>query len=360
MSEQTYIPNYIIDGCALASNNINIIQNNLLDLCHDEYIIYWDFVPKELIIGNGYILINECAKNNSFSCLKYLIERGISLSLVHKNIWSLLTWAITSNSNKFLREFKKDNYLGCELKKIPSTNCQIIVKTKNIEGFKIFFDDYQYMPELSEYFFQIAYENDNFEILQYLYEKYNFNLSVLNRTFNFQRYIFDAKSFIWLFEKIKYNLNNQEIIQILSNKSLCKEILEYIEKINIFNDNELISIYLKCFENLLYSIQNNPARNENCLLIKEHTFYYLYEKLRKDISNDYRKEIFNKLKYSRTQSFVQICKFLIEEGIVIEDFRELYYDYYNYIKTIRERAEYVDNICKRREKTKSQPSLVYL
>lgn len=341
------VPTYIIPSEYVSKGYQGKIIECVKELCCDEYMEYLKMIPKQFIISNESILLNECARNNSKLATEYIWDIN-KKEITCSHLYNLLAHATNLNYNYQLKE-EYINWL-LDMKQFEDLEVKIDDNVLNncleLNNLKLFLKVYytiNYSEQCIMEVFETAFSFNKIKFVEIIYEilliKYKNNNKMRDEliTILSKDEYYNFECFIWLYEKIKDQVTNELLKKIYINNFNYVDKMIFIEsKINL--DSMEINKALKKYLFISNSIGNPNEHDSNKLL---NSFIHLYYKANLDSiqTKNFFEKFYDKnnvrYKYNRYISIKNICHFLIDEGVIIDDFRNQAYDYYSLKEQIK-------------------------
>lgn len=354
------IPNYLISYDAILSYKSAEILESLMDLCCDEYYYHLKFIPANFMKKSIAGMFVECAKNNSVICFEYLN----SLRLVENNKlltnYSIIENAIIYNSFKFIEHLiikyiNKNKYLfdssyfNCSI--INENHIMLAINKNNIDVCKLLLS-YTHLrnkllkPNYLIDIFKIKFFENNLDICKFILE---YEPEILLKNHDWLKHIFGFEG-IQIYSKIYDNIDTYKWFYFLNKKKLDETNFSelYLNKILTVS---FISVKIKnfiseqydcetieltpMFKTSIYASLNTLLSNSlsniynyNISKLIFELFKYFYDKLKEfGIQVDLIKH-YNDIKDIKNTLVKNIIYVFIEDGLVIDNFKDLCYDYY--------------------------------
>lgn len=354
------LPSYIIDPKLIYLNKTNIIIDTIFDLCCDEYFCYLEEIPKDYILKLNKLdkFICVSALNGSQKCFEYLISLeetkykslnkvSVYISILESackgNQTDFIIWYL--NNDIFIDNIIKPKLLITKYKKgiTPSMNVAYDLLNHTLY-WTIHHDNFEIFKELEKIIIiekclysilkSIIKENKN-NFFDYIIEKYNNSLvcSELKKIFLEPVIIHDNILFNKIYELIRSQIVSKDIDRFIISNINNLNIIKRFE-IHLVNNKKLtFNIFDKLSQNTTH-LGNNTNYEQ---LIK--IYLYLFDIIKPE-KDELRK--FYDIVSSRHRSKICrfICEHLINNGLEIENFREMYYDYYMIKKRIDQKKSW--------------------
>ncbi len=339
MSKINYgdVPDYILPYELFSKpNNSHLLDNYIGELCCDEYIDYLKLIPKSYTSCHINTLLSYCVKNDSIICTQYILESAnVKLSTYIK---LLFRSSIRTNKPKYFNWLFTQSEIN--LLNENDIDCDILVKTKNtVMLLKILsLIDCKHSILLS--IFQFSCSNGNLIFCEILYEMM-VQKNVPDLKSKLKEYFLTINIsydiYIWLYDILKDNLSSNELFKLFTTKLKYElSIIQHLESI--------ISVSKENYD-ILLNITINPASNRfsnNTLTDEDDKLFtkliiYLYSKC--EYTHEEKLKLFEivkkKYKMFRSKYLKEFGHYLIDDSdIEIDDFKDKFYEYSNYKKTL--------------------------
>ncbi len=367
-SDKSYLFNLDYFTKSNLVKNKNKIKEEIQELCCDEYLYWLEKVPPIIFeIFSFEELVTMASSNGSILCTKYFIKRFDKKinKILYTWCFAILEQGCKGNYNQYVKWILNDlitNDLITEDNAGISDKIEVywhnsyferlfsyLFVNNNIELFKEFekkkyFLDYILRNKIA--LFEVLCKRKNsIEFVKYFLSNYNFiNKQIILNIFN-RTIFYDYDVFKYIYEKVKPELDNNNIEKFLENNFIILKIIMEFENEPVFNKDlaELLIHRLfgfntcrniQTYKNKIYD-RYNEYHDENF----KNVFKYLYWKLEPD-SED-KKLIYNSVRFRKNFRFGQfVCEYLIDDGLVIESYKEPYWDYYIYKKRIQDKLDW--------------------
>ncbi len=345
------VPTYIYNPAILlggGGKNFEIFNNELKDLCCDEYLFYLEQIPDILLkkVDINTLFLHS-AKNDSVLCKKYLSEHFLAENKFINRIEEIFNEAKRNKSYKFV-EYILLNYAN----KLKITSSKILSHSYKMFTFIVSKCD---IESIKNEILILVLNCGLIFHCKYMYKNYKYSIEEIKEIF-FKHKCLHYDCYKWILNILGDNIDiekkNELIITLAQKAFIDYRIIKYIPNIS----ESLLEKQLKHVVNLirLAKQSHEGKKYEETHKIYKDSFEYYYLRLKKLVNKEsielIHSHVYNNLSFRKTKISIEVCEFLIDNGYVIDDFKMKYYDYYIYKKTIEERANYIENICKNRLK----------
>jgi hypothetical protein len=332
------------------------IKNEIEELCSDEYLFWLEKIPPIVIEFFSYEeLIIMASSNGSIRCTEYLTKLFNKQIKSFNTYYSMLNEACKKNYTEYVRWILNDFIIEDKSEPISwiKYNFEILFShifyNNNIVLFKEFEKKYYFLDYINNnkilLLSKLCKRKNTIGLIKYFFSNNNFNNNqIIKEIFN-KIMFYDYDVFKIIYEKIKIELDNNDKEKFLQNNFIILKIIMEFENEPVFNTKlaELLIHrlfrYNTCkniitYKNKLFD-RYNEYHDENF----KKVFKYLYWKVKPSLED--KIILYNSVCFRNNFRFGQyVSEYLIDDGLVIESFKEPYYDYYMYKKRIRDRLEY--------------------
>ncbi len=338
------VPTYIIPSNLISSNFQGKIIECVKEICCDEYLEYLKLIPKDYIIYNETVLLNECAKNNSKIATEHIWNIN-KKEITASHLYTLLAHATNKKYNYQLKEeyinwildMKQFGELEVKISDTILNNC---LKINNLKLFLKVYHSVNYSAKCILEVFDLAFSLNKIIFLEIIYEilmgKYKNEIKINSLIETLSNNVSNnTECFIWLYEKVKDKITNESLKKIYIKNFNLYEKMIFIESKIILNNLEIIQALKKYFS-ISNSIEYLDYPEELF-----NSFIHLYYKANLDPlqTQNFFVEFYkkNNVRYNYNKNVLvrKICHFLIDEGVEIDDFKNRAYDYYSLREQIK-------------------------